>query len=472
MMSLQEAAQVLQAKLVVHDVSEHSVFEHVGIDSRSIMHNSLFFAIKGEHFDGHRFVLEAFEKGVKAAVVKQTWINQIAVPEKPMAFLIVKDPLEHLKKLASFWRQQFSIPVVAICGSNGKTTLKGMASSILEQSHPGKFLATPGNFNNEIGLSLSLLMLRKHHQIAIFELGINHLGETKKLHELCLPTIAAITNAQREHQAYLGSVDHVAQEHAHIFSNSLHVKTVILNRDDAYFDFWYSQKQKMQNVVSFSLADQTANVTGTALSEFDNTFVAITTPTGKCRVKLSIPGVFNALNCLAATAISNQLGVDLSYIQKGLSDFRAIRGRLEQLQSVRGATIINDTYNANPDSVKAAINVLASYPGKRILVLGDMAEAGEMSFQWHHELAGYARTQGIDHLIGIGRTMESAIQNFSERAQYAKTNEELFELIKPFDQQDHVLLIKGSRFLKLENLIGLLMQPKPNPHPQEESNAI
>ena len=448
MMDTATAARAVQGRMLGENVR----FSGVATDSRALAEGDLFVALKGEHFDGHDFVGTAQNRGAAAAIVAADRAH--ALPGNRIA---VADPLAALGRLAAHWRARFTMPVIAIVGSNGKTTVKEMLASILRERHgAGNVLATQGNFNNAIGLPLTILGLRESHAAAVIEVGMNHPGETAELAAIAQPTIAVINNAQREHQEFMRSVADVAAEHAAIVRALPADGLVVLNADDAHIDVWRSAARECSGlrVVDFALEAPASTRLLAATGEGGETIVFMT-PDGEATARLAALGRHNVSNALAATAAALALGTPVDTVVRGLEAFRPVAGRLVPLTSSTGAAVIDDTYNANPDSVEAAIDVLAAAPAPRWLVLGDMGEVGESGPRFHDEIGAYARAAGIERLFAVGALTAASVAAFGAGAQHFSSVETLAEHVTKA-AADTTVLVKGSRFMRMERVVAAL----------------
>jgi UDP-N-acetylmuramoyl-tripeptide--D-alanyl-D-alanine ligase len=454
MMDTATAARVVAGRAVGANVR----FTRVTTDSRKLMPGDLFVALVGERFDGHDFVPAALSQGAVAAMVGDKRVD--VVDEGTL--IAVPDTLAALARLAAHWRSRFDIPLTVVVGSNGKTTVKEMTAAIL-RAHYGidAVLATEGNLNNAIGLPLTLLRLADRTRAAVVELGMNHRGETRELAAIAQPTIAIVNNAQREHQEFMTSVDEVAAEHADAVL-ALHAGGVaVLNADDAHLTTWRDAAQRAGASVTTFALEGTADVTAKADLRFDRTMLAITTPQGACDVDLAVPGVHMARNALAATAAALAAGADLGAAKRGLEWFRAVAGRLVARHATGGALVLDDTYNANPDSMRAAIDVLAVSPGTRCLVMGDMGEVGEQGPAFHREIGHYARERGVARLYALGPLAREAVAAFGEGAQHFEAVEPLIAAVAGEAKAGTTMLVKGSRFMRMERVVQAIAGTTP-----------
>lgn len=445
MMYLSQAAQALRATLDGADVH----FAAVSTDTRTIKPGDLFIALKGEHFDGAKFVAQAVQAGAVAAVVNA----ESVIENAPCPLLRVSDTRLALGELAAHWRKQFDIPLFAITGSNGKTTVKEMLAAILRAATGSEesVLATQGNFNNDIGMPLTLLKLRATHCYAVIEMGMNHANEIDYLTRIACPDVALVNNATGAHLQGLGSVEGVARAKGEIFAGLGSHGTAVINADDAHAGLWRTLAEK-HRVLDFAL-EHDATIKGEwQVREYGGVLNAHT-PAGELRAVLQVPGEHNARNALAAATAALALQVPLTTIVKGLEGFGGVAGRLQRKQARQGATLIDDTYNANPASVHAALEVLAQAKGKRICVLGDMGELGDNAVQFHREIGIAARELGIENLLALGAMSAEAVREFGAGAQHFSDIEVLYAALdKELDAQTTVL-VKGSRFMKMERVV-------------------
>ena len=429
-------------------------FSRVTTDTRGLVPGDLFVALRGERFDGHDFVAGAFAAGAAAALV-----GRARAPALSGNLIAVDDPLRSLGELAAYWRARFDIPVAVVTGSNGKTTTKEMIASIFRAAAgDAAVAATPGNFNNAIGLPLALLGLRAAHRLAVFEIGMNHRGETRELAAIVQPTLAVITNAQREHQEFLRSVDEVAAEHADAIRALRAPGTAILNADDSRFATWQSVALECGHaVVTFGL-ERPADVRAHHAGHADGGVLDLALPAGTTRVILRAPGRHMAANALAAAATAHAIGLPLAAIARGLAAFRAVRGRLAAFVTASGVAVIDDSYNANPDSVRAAIDVLASREAPRWLVLGDMGEVGDEGPEFHREIGSYARAAGIERMFTTGALAREAADAFGAGAMHTGSVDDLASHVLATAHAGVTVLVKGSRFMRMERVVAALVR--------------
>ena len=443
-MRLAEAAAALGGRASGGD----ALFTGVSTDSRSLRKGDLFVALRGERFDGHEFL-----KAAAAARAAATMVDNRYRGEYPVPALVVEDTKRALGDLARYWRARFQPALVAICGSNGKTTVKEMLAAILrahagtgEQAHA--VLATRGNLNNDIGLPLTLLGLRHTHRWCAIELGMNHKGEIAYLAGIARPTAALVNNAQREHLEFMRSVEEVAAENASVYEALPADGVAVINADDAHAPFFRSRAGK-RCTVEFGL--EQGAVSGRYKLERLMSELRVRTPAGEADATLAIPGIHNVRNALAAAACAHAVGIKTSTIAEGLTAFRPYTGRLQVKRAASGATVIDDSYNANPDSVRAAIDVLASSPAPTALVLGDMGEVGERGAEFHREVGEYARAKGVTQLLAMGDATRETVSAFGQGARHFAAVDELVREI-----QARTILVKGSRFMKMERVVAAL----------------
>lgn len=441
-------------------------FLSVSTDSRTLEPGALFVALRGERFDGHEFLGAVRERGAAAVMIDETGAREHVTDGLPA--IVVGDTRKALGALAARWRARFDIPLVAVAGSNGKTTVKEMIAAILGAHHgTDAVLATAGNFNNDIGLPLTLLRLREEHAAAVIEVGMNHPGETRELAAITAPTVALVNNAQREHQEFMASVEDVAREHGALFTALRPGGTAVINADDDYAEYWRGLVPGECGVRDFSINHRlAAAVTGRHQFGGFGSEIIIDAPEGDVSFSLQVPGLHNVRNAVAAAAAATAAGASLGAVARGLSAFSAVKGRLQRKQGRHGAVVIDDTYNANPDSVRAAIDVLASLQGRRVLVLGDMGEVGEQGPAFHAEVGRHAHECGVSALLLIGDATKHTAAAFGEGASHFERMEDLLVAAALCDAVGTTVLVKGSRFMRMERVVSVLIDDAANDNNQ------
>jgi UDP-N-acetylmuramoyl-tripeptide--D-alanyl-D-alanine ligase len=444
--TLNDAAAALGARLVGPDRS----FAAVSTDSRNLDAGALFVALQGPKFDGGEFVAAAAARGAVGAIV-------VREPAADIPHILVEDTLLALQKLAARWRAGFDYPVIGIAGSNGKTTVKEMTAAILEQAGPCLF--TRGNFNNHIGVPLTLLRLEAAHRSAVIEIGANRLGEVQALTRLANPTIGLITNAGAEHLEGFIDLDGVAKGEGELVANLPASATAVINADDRYADYWRNCAGAAR-IVSFAVskpADFTAQNPQQTISkgQFITRFT-LACPLGARGITLNLGGFHNVSNALGAAAAATAAGATLEHIARGLEGFRAVSGRLQLKAGERDSRIIDDSYNANPSSVRAGLDVLRSVGGVTWLVLGDMAELGEHAADSHAQIGEYARQCGVQRLFALGEESSRAAEAFGAGAEWFSDAEALIRRLHTEISPGVTLLIKGSRINRLERVVQAL----------------
>lgn len=432
-------------------------------DSRSIAPGQIFLALKGDVFDGHAYLEQVQEAAACAAVVEQR------NPALTLPQFALGDTRAALGRIGAAWRRRFSIPAIAVAGSNGKTTTKEMIASILRawQGAEGA-LSTAGNFNNDIGVPLTLLRLREKHRAAVFELGMNHPGEIAYLAWMAQPTIALVNNAQREHQEFMHTVEAVARENGGVLTALPPQGVAVFPGDDAYSGLW-REMAGARRCLTFGLDAAFDVHAGQIHAEPARTLCQLTTPEGSCALALAVPGLHNLRNALAAAACASAAGVPLDCIKQGLEAFHPVSGRMQPHRFEDGLQLIDDTYNANPDSVRAAIDVLAGLAGARVLVLGDMGEVGEQGPAMHAEVGAYAKERGIGVFLAFGPAARHAAQAFGEGAQAFDAIDELIAHLNSLEPAN--VLVKGSRSMRLERVVKEFLSHKMNKNKGEHDAA-
>lgn len=448
--NLSDIAQAVGGYLVGPDQAA----DGVSTDSRQVAAGSLFVALKGERFDAHDFLVDVQRAQPAGLLVA----DSSKVPAGASA-VVVDDTRLALGRLAGAWRARFAIPLIGITGSNGKTTTKEMVAAILRASYGEEaVLATQGNFNNDIGLPLTLLGLNAGHAAAVIEMGMNHPGEIAYLTRIARPTAAVVTNAQRAHLEGMGDLQEVAREKGSIFEGLLPQGVAAIALDSPYAELWTAMAAGYAQLGFSSQGAVAAGVWARIEQRGLAVRMTLQQAGNEVVVDLHVPGEHNARNALAAAAVCLAAGVSLAEVQAGLSSFRGVKGRLQTFALEGGAILLDDTYNANPDSVRAGIDVLAATVGRKILVLGDMGEIGDASAQCHDEVGGYAKSQGVDALLTLGESSQVASRAFGEGAQHFKQVDSLLTVLRKKMTADTTVLVKGSRFMKMERISEGLRQ--------------
>jgi len=420
--------------------------ESVSTDTRSINSGDLFVALKGENFDGNEYVERAIEKGAVAAIVDRDVNADIAL-------IKVDDTRLALGQLAAYWRKQLDLKVIGLTGSNGKTTVKEMITCIL--SEVGKVTSTAGNFNNDIGLPLTLLKMKPEHEFAVIEMGANHAGEIAYLTDLTKPDVAVLNNAAPAHLEGFGSMQGVAEAKGEIFSGLSEDGVAVINQDDKYVDYWLGlcDGYKKINFGLNSEADISADVDA---ENYDGCFI-LKTPKGDVEINLNVLGFHNLKNALAASAATLALNVGLNDIKAGLEKFSGVKGRLQVYKAANDALVIDDTYNANPSSMKAAIDVLSTQKKRTVLVLGDMGELGGDAQSLHGDVGRYAKEKNINTVMTFGALAKHAAKSFGENGFSYSDKDKLIKDVFLQLGNDVAVLVKGSRSMHMEDVITALI---------------
>ena len=445
MMTLQRALQWVSAATVVSGTNVE--IKRVHTDTRTLQSGDLFVALKGDNFDANEFLQEAKAKGAVAAIAH----HGLAAAGLPG--LEVGDSKLALGQLAKGWRAQFNLPLIAVTGSNGKTTVTQMISSILHAYKAGQAFATVGNLNNDIGVPLTLLRLTPDHNIGVVELGMNHPGEIAYLAGIAKPTVALVNNAQREHLEFMGSVEAVAHENGAVIQALDSQGTAVFPADDEHTAVWL-RAAGTRRTLTFAMTGK-ADITAEAHWDDHCWHVVASTPRGSLEFNLHVAGRHNVKNALAATACALAAAVPLDCIARGLTTFEPVKGRSRATQvklQGRSITLIDDTYNANPDSMRAAIDVLAALPGSHLLVMGDMGEVGDQGPQFHQEAGRWAYTQGIENLYALGVQSQLASSSFGAGRHFDDMDALLDAVIAKLPNVGSVL-VKGSRFRMMERVV-------------------
>ena len=457
MMDLALAAQLLPGAQCVGDPA--TALARVHTDTRSLRAGDLFVALRGERFDAHDFLPQARAAGAAAAVAER------GLAEAGLPGLLVPDTRAALAELAAHWRARLSLPLIAVTGSNGKTTVTQMIASVLRAWVGDGALATEGNFNNDIGVPLTLLRLRQDdatwHRAAVVELGMNHPGEIAQLARLAAPTVALVNNAQREHQEFMAGVEAVARENGAVIEALGPSGTAVFPADDAHAALWQAAAGE-RATLSFALAGP-ADLYPEAVWNGDHWAVVLHTPAGATAIRLFVAGWHNVKNALAAAACALASGAPLEAVGRGLEAFRPVKGR-SQVRTLawrgRAVTLVDDSYNANPDSVRAAIDVLAGLPGPRWLVLGDMGEVGDQGPAFHAEVGAHAAASGVEALWTAGAACAATAAAYGPAARAFPDAAALVAALGDAcaaAPEAAAIVVKGSRFMKMEQVVAALL---------------
>ncbi|NYE63642.1 UDP-N-acetylmuramoyl-tripeptide--D-alanyl-D-alanine ligase [Duganella sp. 1224] len=450
-------AQILPSLTGAHLVNAGArpldlAFDGVSTDSRTVAAGALFVALRGDVFDAHDFLPQVAGKGVAAVVVEE-------VPEGfTLPAIVVPNTLVALGQIANWWRNQFSIPVIGVTGSNGKTTVKEMIAAILAAAHGDEGrLATRGNLNNEIGVPLTLFRMDASQQSAVIEMGMNHPGEIGRLAAIAQANIAMVNNAQREHQEFMHTVEAVARENGAVLAALPTDGVAVFPHGDEFTPIW-EELSAGRRMLRFGLTKEAEVSCTFRASDFESEmFITICESEADPRqffVRLQAAGEHNVRNALAAVACTYAAGIPLEKIKLGLDTFAPVSGRLQKKRAANGAVVIDDTYNANPDSVRAAIDVLAKAAAPRVLVLGDMGEVGTQGREFHEEVGAYAQTKGIETVLVTG---ELAAHIHGAQVRHFENFGDLLSAVDAAVSPDATVLIKGSRFMKMERVVQHLI---------------
>ncbi len=447
-LSLQQIHQWLPGSRLVGDGK--LAIARVHTDSRSVQSADLFVALRGERFDAHDFLPQLPALGVHAAIATH------GLAQAGLSGLEVADTLQALQTLAKAWRAQFDLPIIAVTGSNGKTTVTQMLASILKTWQSDNALATQGNFNNHIGVPLTLLRLRAHHRVAVLELGMNHPGEIAQLADMAAPSVALVNNAQREHQEFMQTVEAVAIENGAAIRALTPNGSAVFPVSDAYQALWRADAGE-RRIFDFDGPQAQVQL---IQAHWLNTHwqLELQTPLGNLQTQLHLPGQHNLHNAMAAVAAAIAAGVPSQAIAQGVAAFEPVNGRskIRVLQHQgRSITLVDDSYNANPDSVRAAIDVLAQSTKPRLLVLGDMGEVGTQGVAFHQEAGSYAQQQHIEHVLTLGELSLHTAQACST-AVHCQSMEELEQRVDHLLPTLSTVLVKGSRFMRMERVVQSL----------------
>ena len=442
-MNLMKIASAVSGHVMGGDV----VFDQVTTDTRALNGGELFVALTGDHYDGHDFIDEAKRSGAVAAMTSRP-------VETDLPTLVVADTRRSLGQLAGYWRGQFDIPMIAVTGSNGKTTVKEMMASILRELGPT--LSNAGNLNNEIGLPLTLLRMSEDHEYAVVEMGMNHAGEIRKLTRIALPSVVVVLNAAPAHLEGLSDITGVARAKAEIFAGLNDDGLAIINADDRFAVYWRA-RARHHRTLTFGL-DRPADVMADVSVDGEALELLIRLPNDSIEVKLNLLGRHNAANALAAATAAWSMGCTSEQIRCGLGNVQPIKGRLEPRRGAADSSLIDDTYNANPASLDVAVQCLAPRAGKRIIVLGDMAELGSHSSDLHRAAGDMIRLAGIDQLLTIGDMAKNASDAFGLGASHFHSHDAVIDAARSLLGTDVTCLVKGSRSAEMENVADALTE--------------
>lgn len=438
-----DIVKALDATLVGDSVT----IEGVTTDTRSVEAGQLFVALQGPNFDAHDFVEDAVKTGAKALLVTR----EISLP---VPQLVVEDTLVALGQMATWWRSQLTIPFVAVTGSNGKTTVKEMLASVF--SRWGDTLATRGNLNNHIGVPLTLLSVTKEHKAAIIEMGANHPKEISYLTMMTKPDVAVINNAAAAHLEGFGSLEGVAKAKGEIYEGLSNKGVAVINADDSFAKLWQKFAEG-KSQLTFGL-ESDADISCEWTGDIRGNQLKVTTPVGNFDCTMKLLGRHNVMNALAATAVSVGAGVQIEDIKNGLDAVEAVPGRMQQNKGINGSCVINDTYNANPTSLRAGLGVLADCQGTKILVLGDMGELGDDVEKFHAQAGEMAAQLNVDWLFTLGKFSENASKAFGENAKHYDDVDVMINDIRALLTSETTVLVKGSRMMRMERVVNALVE--------------
>jgi UDP-N-acetylmuramoyl-tripeptide--D-alanyl-D-alanine ligase len=453
-MLLSQIAKGIGANWVGPDFTVNAV----SIDTRTLSPKDLFVAIEGERTDGHEYLEQACQKGALAVVVNHK--KQITV-EMPIPVLVVEDTTVALGKMAALWRSKMPAAVIGITGSCGKTSVKEITKSVLEMVGPA--LASEGSYNNHWGLPLTLLKIKPKHRFAVIEIGTNQPGEINYLTQIAKPNVALITNVGPVHLEGFGTLQGIANEKGDIYRYLQAGDTAILNRDDTFFEHWLEKMPKDVKIITFSTT-KTADVMASDIKlKAGCPQFTLSYGSESVSVQLNILGQHQVANGLAAAAVGIAFNVPFAQIADGLSQYSGFKGRLRKLSGKKGIQIIDDSYNANPSSVKAAIEVLAECDGETMLVLGEMAELGVEAAKFHQYIGGYAKQRGIQHFWAVGLDCQHAVTEFGKGGKFFETKERLIQDLVKFMNKSLTILVKGSRRMKMETVVAAIAEEQVQP---------
>ena len=445
-MLLSNAAAALQTDYFGKDVRFHGC----STDSRNVKTGEMFIALRGERFNGHDYIENAKQGGAVAAIVDSE-------SEPPLPFIPVNNCRDAMGTLAGMWRSKFNIPVIAITGSNGKTTVKQMVSEILSLQAP--VLATSGNQNNDIGVPLTLFKIGLEHNFAVIEMGANHPGEISYLSNMAGPDVAVITQCAPAHLEGFGSIDKVAEAKAEIFDGLSENGIAVINNDDEYADYWKDRTSGVHQI-TFGLTSDADVVANNIKLDADagRSIFEMILGQDRIQVQLNLPGLHNVQNSLAAAACCLAVNVPVEIIRKGLENTCPVKGRLQIKKGLHGACVVDDTYNANPVSLEAAMKLVAQRDGCHWLALGDMGELGAGASDYHFLSGEKAREYGFEKLFALGRLSEKAVEGFGNGARHFADIDALIRQLKMELVNNVTLLVKGSRAMAMDRVVDALTE--------------
>lgn len=443
-MKLDQLNAVLNGVVIGPDVA----FKGVSIDTRTIKPGNLFVAIKGEQFDGHDFIEQAIAKGASAVIAEGS------VEIEGASAIIVADTIKALGQIAAHHRRQYNIPCIGVTGSCGKTTVRSITAHICALA--GKTLSPTKNFNNHIGLPLTLLELDDSYDFMVLELGASGLHEIAYLSEIARPTISTITNIHPAHLEGFGSIEGIVQTKGEIYEGLPDDGIAVLNLDGPYTSTW-REKIGNRKVVTYS-KEHDADIRGEIIAHHpDGMQLQVETPKGVLAFNFRLPGPHNLENVLCSIALLQPLDIPLSIMKEGLESFAGVDGRMKQTTLVDGTIIVDDTYNANPGSMTAALNYLKACQGPRILVMGDMAELGQDAQTWHVKLGEMAK-DAVDSLVATGPLSRFSVEAFGKKGQWYETKSSLIEALS--NTKGATILVKGSRSAQMELVVSELISKR------------
>ena len=418
----------------------------ISIDSRDRDPSDLYIALIGKNHDGNKFTKEVLKKGAKFAIIS----DNLFQTEKT---ILVETGKEALANIALYLRDQIKPKIIAITGSNGKTSTKEVIVSIMSNYlSRDQLLFTEGNYNNDIGLPLTLLNLKHTHSHAVLELGMSHAGEIAGLAKIAKPNIALITNIGEAHIQNFNSIDDIAEAKKELLNHSDELQTCILPRDDEYYEFLAKDLKNLKKITFGFTKEATINC-----KVIDEQTITIFTPFENFDVKINLLGKHNIKNILAACACSYAQDIPIKIIKKGIESIKPFPGRLEKITNPNGLIVINDTYNANPTSMREAIDVLATMKGLKILVIGDMGELGSDTSKYHKELGDYIKMSNIDFTLAVGRHTKITMQQLGNDELWFETKEALVSMLLKIIKPESIILVKGSRFMEMEEVVNKII---------------